>query len=175
MAGRASAVFALALALRAGRAAAQDVGAGAQSGSAEESPGSDPGHPCTGGPGDGVWVWWDADTVALTLVGKAGASSHAARARAAAAKLLVHDFDFNGAPVATDKVHLKQVAPGVVEITSMAWEVGYWRFLVHDAASYFGLGEEVRRAQPRAYGGEEPVDGHERGKGSSSYKPIHFL
>jgi len=30
---------------------------------------------------------------------------------------------------------------GVVEITSVAWEVGYWRFEVRDAASYFGLGE----------------------------------
>jgi len=28
-----------------------------------------------------------------------------------------------------------------VEITSVAWEVGYWRFSVRDAASYFGLGE----------------------------------
>ena len=59
----------------------------------------------------------------------------------AAAELLVHDFDFNGEPVGTDKVHLRQVAPGVVEITSVAWEVGYWRFQVRDAASYFGLGE----------------------------------
>ena len=61
--------------------------------------------------------------------------------KAAGAELLLHDFDFNGDPVTTDKMHLRQVAPGVVEITSVAWEVGYWRFSVRDAASYFGLGE----------------------------------
>ena len=54
----------------------------------------------------------DADTVALALPGTT-----------AAAELLVHDFDFNGEPVSTDKIHLRQVAPGVVEITSVAWEV----------------------------------------------------
>src|SRR4051812_34429884 len=29
-------------------------------------------------------------------------------------ELLVHDFSFNGDPVTTDKMHLRQVAPGVV-------------------------------------------------------------
>ena len=116
----------------------------------------------------------DADTVALTLVGKAGASD-AGAAGAAAAKLLVHDFDFNGAPVATDKVHLKQVAPGVVEITSMAWEVGYWRFLVHDAASYFGLGERFD-ALDHAHTVVKNLSTDTSGvKGSSSYKPIPFF
>ena len=139
MAGRGLVVIALGLALGAGRAAAQDVGAGAQSGSAEELQGATRVVRAPEGPVDGL-VRRDADTVALTLVGKAGASD-AGTAGAAAAKLLVHDFDFNGEPVATDKVHLRQVAPGVVEITSVAWEVGYWRFLVQDAASYYGLGE----------------------------------
>src|SRR3974390_1769433 len=71
------------------------------------------------GPVDGL-VRRDADTVAFTVPGKTSA------------ELLVHDFDFNGEPVTTDKVHLRQVAPGVVEISTVAWEVGYWRFYVHD-------------------------------------------
>src|SRR5689334_23244091 len=50
--------------------------------------------------------------------------------------LVLHDFSFNGDPVTTDKLHLRQVAPGVVEVTSVAWEVGYWRFRARDAASY---------------------------------------
>jgi len=74
----------------------------------------------------------DANTVAFAVPGKAGAE---------AATLPVHDFAFNGEPITTDKLHLRQVAPGVVEITSVAWEVGYWRFQVRDGASYFGLGE----------------------------------
>jgi alpha-D-xyloside xylohydrolase len=81
----------------------------------------------------------DRETVALTLPGRAAAAT--AAAAASGAELLVHDFEFNGEPVATDKVHLRQVAPGVVEITSLAYAVGYWRFQVRDAASYFGLGE----------------------------------
>ena len=58
-----------------------------------------------------------ANVVGFTLPGKA-----------AGAELLLHDFAFNGDPVTTDKMHLRQVAPGVVEVTSVAWEVGYWRF-----------------------------------------------
>ena len=117
---RRAGTMALGLVLAAATAAAQDVG--------EQLPGATrvvrpPEVPVAG------LVKQDADTVAFTVRGKANA------------ELLVHDFDFNGDPVTTDKVHLRQVAPGVVEITSVAWEVGYWRFYVRDAASYFGLGE----------------------------------
>ena len=173
MAGRGLVVIALALALGVGRAAAQDVGAGAQSGSAEELPGATRVVRAPEGPVDGL-VRQDADTVALTLVGKAGASD-AGAAGAAAAKLLVHDFDFNGEPVATDKVHLRQVAPGVVEITSVAWEVGYWRFEVRDAASYYGLGERFD-ALNHAHTVVKNLSMDDAGvKGSSSYKPIPFF
>ena len=181
MAGRGLAVIALALALGAGRAAAQDVGAGAQSGSAEELPGATRVVRAPEAPVDGL-VRRDAETVALTLPGKAGAagktdtaSGAAAGAVVSGAELLVHDFDFNGAPVATDKVHLKQVAPGVVEITSVAWEVGYWRFLVHDAASYYGLGERFD-ALDHAHTVVKNLSTDNNGvKGSSSYKPVPFF
>jgi len=181
MAGRGLAVIALALALGVGRAAAQDVGAGAQSGSAEELPGATQVVRAPEGPVDGL-VRRDADTVALTLPSKTGAAGKADTASGAAAgavvsgaELLVHDFDFNGAPVATDKVHLKQVAPGVVEITSVAWEVGYWRFLVRDAASYYGLGERFD-ALNHAHTVVKNLSTDNNGvKGSSSYKPIPFF
>ena len=55
--------------------------------------------------------------------------------------LLVHDFSFEGAAVTTNKLHFKEIAPGVVEITSVAYSVGTWQFLVRDAANYYGLGE----------------------------------
>ena len=113
--------FGIGVAVGVGNCAAQDVGA-------ENLPGAtrvvrQPEMPIPG------LTRRDADTVALALPGTS-----------AAAELLIHDFDFNGEPVSTDKIHLRQVAPGVVEITSIAWEVGFWRFQVHDAASYFGLG-----------------------------------
>ena len=99
LAGRV-AMIALGLALGLGTAAAQDVG--------ERLPGATrvvrpPEVPVAG------LVKRDADSIAFTVPGKTGA------------ELLIHDFDFNGDPVTTDKIHLRQVAPGVVEITSVAW------------------------------------------------------
>ena len=109
MLARRVAMMALGFTLAVGTATAQDVG--------ERLPGATrvvrpPEVPVAG------LVKRDPDTVAFTVPGKT------------AAELLIHDFDFNGDPVTTDKVHLRQVAPGVVEITSVAWEVGYWRFEV---------------------------------------------
>ena len=106
----------------------------------------------------------NADTVALTL----------AHAGVSGPELLVHDFDFNGDPVTSDKIHLRQVAPGVVEITSVAWEVGYWRFRVRDAASYYGMGERFD-ALDHAHTVVKNLSVDNEGvKGTSTYKPIPF-
>src|ERR1017187_8727984 len=98
---------ALGVALGAGHCAAQDVGG-------EELPGATRGVRAPELPAAGL-ERRGANAVGFALPGKAGA------------ELLLHDFAFNGDPVTTDKVHLRQVAPGVVEIASVAWEVGYWR------------------------------------------------
>ena len=71
-------------------------------------------------PIDGL-VRKDIFTVALTLPDKR--------------ELLVRDFEFEGETVATDKLHFKQLAPGVLEITSLAYSVGDWRFRVADSAN----------------------------------------
>ncbi len=114
----------------------------------------------------------DTNTVAAILAGKPedlGANP------GPAIKLLVHDFDFNGQPVSTDKVHLRQVAPGVVEITSVAYTVGYWRFRVTDAASYYGLGERFD-ALDHAHTIVKNLSMDNAGvKGSGTYKPIPFF
>ncbi len=68
----------------------------------------------------------DAGAVALTL--RPGST------------LLLHDFDFNGEPVATDKIHLHQLSPGVYELLSNAYTTGSWRFQIADSAAYYGLG-----------------------------------
>ncbi len=189
----------LAIALGAGRAAAQDVGAdtqdvGAQSGSVPELPGAAQVVRAPEPAVDGL-VRRDTETVALTLPGNADASAstgaphstEAAGATGAAgaaiaavsggggAELLVHGFDFNGEPVATGKLHLRQVAPGVVEIASVAWQVGYWRFSVRDAASYYGLGERFD-VLDHAHTVVKNLSMDNAGvKGSSSYKPIPFF
>ena len=72
----------------------------------------------------------DQDAVAWTLAGGAKAT-----------ELLLHDFEFEGARVATSKLHFTQLAPGVVEVTSVAYTVGEWQFQVRDTANYYGLGE----------------------------------
>jgi alpha-D-xyloside xylohydrolase len=164
MQGRAIAV-ALALALGAGTGVAQEV-------TPEELPGATrvvrtPESPVAG------LVRRDLDTVALTLRGRA--TDPVPAAAVPAPELLLHDFDFNGEPVATGKLHLRQVAPGVVEITSLAYAVGYWRFQVRDAASYFGLGERFD-ALDHAHTVVKNLSTDNAGvKGSSSYKPIPFF
>src|SRR6266702_1268646 len=114
--------IALSVILAAGAAAAQDV---------QELPGATRVTRTAETDVEGL-VRRAANTVAFAVPGKTDS---------AIGQLLEHDFAFFREPSTTDKLHLRQVAPGVVEITSIAWEVGYWRFLVRDAASYYGLGE----------------------------------
>jgi alpha-D-xyloside xylohydrolase len=106
-----------------------------------------------------------AETVALNMTASDGA----------AVDLLLHDFAFEDVPVATTKLHLKQLAPGVYEITSLAYHVGDWGFRIHDNGSYYGLGErfnalnhshEIIRNLSQDNGGP---------KGTSTYKPVPFF
>lgn len=112
----------------------------------------------------------DANTVGFTLARPAvlyGSSRPVT-------ELLLQDFSFNGDPVTTDKMHLRQVAPGVVEVTSVAWEVGYWRFHVRDSASYYGLGEHFD-VLDHAHTIVKNLSLDNPGvKGSSTYKPMPF-
>ncbi len=150
-------VAALALALASTAARAQDVGSG------EELPGATRIVRAPEAAVSGL-ARRDADTVAFSIAGKA-----------AGAELLLQDFAFNGDPVTTDKMHLRQVAPGVVEVTSVAWEVGYWRFTVSDAASYYGLGERFDTLDHAHTVVKNLSVDNEGVKGSSSYKPIPFF
>jgi len=93
-----------------------------------------------------------------------------------AIQVLLHDFTFEDAPVATSKLHLKELEPGVYEITSLAYHVGDWEFRIHDKnGSFYGLGEhfntlnhahEIVRNLSQDNGGP---------KGSSTYKPVPFF
>jgi alpha-D-xyloside xylohydrolase len=109
----------------------------------------------------------DAGALALTLPPRAGASTPR--------KLLLYDFEFEGAPVRTDKLHFKQLAPGVVEITSLAYMVGEWRVRLRDNANYYGLGEHfdtLNHAHTIVKNASQDNPGP---KGTSSYKPIPFF
>jgi alpha-D-xyloside xylohydrolase len=150
----------LALVLPMLRAVAQDVGA-------QDLPGATRVARAAEQPIDAL-ARLDADTIAFTLTGKD-------QQPASPATLLIHDFDFNGEPVATDKLHLRQLAPGVVEITSLAWQVGYWRFNLRDAASYFGLGERFDTLDHAHTVVKNLSIDNDAAKGSSTYKPIPFF
>jgi alpha-D-xyloside xylohydrolase len=89
--------------------------------------------------------------------------------------LVLHDFDFNGDAVDTSKLHLKLVAPGVYELTSLAYDTGYWRFYVTDSASYYGFGERfdtLDHAHTVVHNLSLDTPGP---KGSNTYKPIPFF
>jgi alpha-D-xyloside xylohydrolase len=162
MLGKEMVVIALGLLVGIGAARAQDVG---------ELPGATRVVRTPGVAVDGL-ARRDANTVSFAAPGKTPGSDAAG---VAAATLLVHDFAFNGEPVTTDKLHLRQVAPGVVEITSVAWEVGYWRFQVRDAASYYGLGERFDTLD-HAHTVVKNLSMDNAGvKGTSTYKPIPFF
>src|SRR5580693_8620457 len=75
-------------------------------------------------PVDGL-VRRDSYAVALTLPGK-----RVGPGVDQGPELLVNSFEFNGETVTTDKLHFKQLSAGVVEITSVAYSVGNWRFRV---------------------------------------------
>ncbi|HXB62312.1 MAG TPA: TIM-barrel domain-containing protein [Acidobacteriaceae bacterium] len=108
----------------------------------------------------------DAETVDMTMPGTDPAAS---------IDVLLHDFSFEDAPVATSKLHLKQLAPGVYEITSLAYHVGDWEFHIHDKGSFYGLGEHFNTLDH----GHEIVRNLSQDnagpKGSSTYKPVPFF
>jgi alpha-D-xyloside xylohydrolase len=89
--------------------------------------------------------------------------------------LLIRNFDFNGEPVATSKLHLRELSPGVVEITSVAYDVGYWRFHVRDSASYYGMGERFDVLNHAHTIVRNASQDNAAAKGSATYKPIPFF
>jgi alpha-D-xyloside xylohydrolase len=112
----------------------------------------------------------DPYTVALTLPGK-----HMAHGVDAGPDLLLNDFEFEGQPVMTDKLHFKQLASGVVEITSLAYSVGDWRFRVRDAGNYYGLGERFDTLNHSHTIVMNSSQDNAGSKGSTTYQPIPFF
>jgi len=110
----------------------------------------------------------DADTVVAAIPGAQPDSRDAVR------ELVLHGFEFDGNAVDTGKLHFKRLSPTAVEITSLAYSLGEWRFLVRDHASYYGLGEHfdtLNRAHTVVKNASQDNAG---AKGSSTYKPMPF-
>ena len=110
----------------------------------------------------------DAETVTVALPGSEALGM-------AKSTLALHGFEFEGAAVQTSKLHFKQISPGVVEITSVAYSVGQWRFRVKDAGSYYGLGERfdvLNHAHTVVLNASQD---NAKGKGAGTYKPMPFF
>ncbi|MBS1820946.1 MAG: glycoside hydrolase family 31 protein [Acidobacteria bacterium] len=110
-------------------------------------------------PVDG-FVRRDLDMLALTLPG--------------GGTLELGGFEFEGTAVPTSKVHLRQLSPGVFEVTSVAYTVGYWRFRVRDNASYYGLGERFNELNHSHTIVRNVSTDNGHAKGGSTYKPMPF-
>ena len=111
----------------------------------------------------------DSATIAAAIPGAQPASN------AVVSELLLHAFEFDGNPVDTAKLHFKRISPTAVEITSVAYSLGEWRFLVRDQGSYYGLGEHfdtLNRAHTIVKNASQDNGGP---KGSSTYKPMPFF
>ncbi len=108
----------------------------------------------------------DGETVAVMLPGGVGVAK--------AGELLLHGFSFNGEVVPTSKLHLRQLAPGVMEITSLAYSVGEWQFSLHDEANIYGLGERFDRLNHARQVVRNVSQDNGGAKGSAAYKPMPF-
>ncbi len=84
------------------------------------------------------------------------------------------DFEFEGTSVPTSKVHLKMLSPGVYEVASVAYTVGYWRFRVRDTSSYYGLGERFNALNHTHTVVRNVSTDNGHAKGGSTYKAMPF-
>ncbi len=112
----------------------------------------------------------DNETLAFALAGSDGGSGGASAGR----DLLLHNFDFNGDPVPTGKLHLRELGPGVVEVTSVAYTVGEWQFSLTDRADYYGFGERFNTLNHARTTVRNASEDNTYAKGGSSYKPAPF-
>ncbi len=105
--------------------------------------------------------------IAITLAKQSAAQTPAS--------LELYDFEFDGIPVTSDKMHFKQLSPGILEMTSLAYRVGEWRLRVRDNASYYGLGEHFDTLNHAHTIVKNLSEDNAGPKGTSTYKPIPFF
>ncbi len=104
------------------------------------------------------------NTVTFSFPGKDGTVS-----------LPLFDFRFDGDDVPNGKLHIKLLAPGVYEITSLAYTVGTWEFRVADNSSYYGLGERFNTLDHAHTIVKNSSLDNGGPKGSSTYQAIPFF
>ena len=111
----------------------------------------------------------DPATIAISL--EAAKADETARLQ----ELLLHGFSFDGDAVTTNKLHFKQLAPGVLEVTSLAYSLGEWQFLLRDRGNYYGLGERFDTLNHAHTVVRNASMDNGDAKGASTYKPMPFF
>lgn len=115
-----------------------------------------------------------ADTASLTAQGPNAVAFSFPGEDGKQVNIPLFGFRFNGEDVPTTKLHLKQLAPGVYELYSLAYTVGTWEFRVGDNSSYYGFGERfdtLNRARTIVVNSSQDNGGP---KGSDTYQPMPF-
>ena len=113
---------------------------------------------------------------ALTALTRSSATTLSFALPGASVPLVLHDFEFNGEAVPTSKLHLRQLSPGVYEISSTAYTVGDWRFQVEDSPlGVYGLGERFDALNHSHTVVHNLSQDNANAKGSATYKPIPFF
>ncbi|MHB1021737.1 MAG: TIM-barrel domain-containing protein [Acidobacteriaceae bacterium] len=115
-----------------------------------------------------------ADTASLTMQGTSAVTFSFPGEDGKQVSIPLFGFRFNGEDVPNTKLHLKQLAPGVYEIYSLAYTVGTWEFRVGDNNSYYGFGERfdtLNRARTIVVNSSQDNGGP---KGSDTYQPMPF-
>lgn len=124
--------------------------------------------PATGMAQDGL-VRKDAGTLALALPGK-----HMSPAVDPGPNLELEGFEFEGTSVPTSRLELRELSPGVYEVTSSARKVGSWRFHVRDTGNYYGLGERFNALNHSHTVIRNVSTDNGHAKGSGTYKAMPF-
>jgi alpha-D-xyloside xylohydrolase len=90
--------------------------------------------------------------------------------------LALSRFLLNGQPVtAANRIAVKQLAPGVNEITAVAAAPGDWEFDLADHSSYYGFGERFDRLDHAHTIVRNSSMDSDSSKGGNTYEPVPFF
>lgn len=90
--------------------------------------------------------------------------------------MFLHDIRFNGEPVPMSRMQQRELAPGVVEITSNTNEVGNWHLALSDMPlGVYGLGERFDTLNHAHTIVRNTSQDNAEAKGSTTYKPMPFF
>jgi len=90
-------------------------------------------------------------------------------------EVIIDRFRFQGSPVTANQIQIRQLSPGVHEVTAAQPTVGEWEFALADLSNYYGFGEHFDRLD-HVHSILKNVSRDTAGvKGTNTYKPVPFF